>query len=124
MRFAEDWNALIDLTRSGDIAFLDDVILDYRRHATNVGASPGVPVACRWVRVNQYHSPKNSPEQQRVAREAYRAAQVLEVRERLGRMQVALRSGRIVEAAAQAARLPSRASRYVRGRPSQRTVPG
>jgi glycosyltransferase involved in cell wall biosynthesis len=117
MRLAEDWDMLIRLTRLGDLAFVDDVVLWYRRHDSNVGASHQVPDAVARLRCKAYFSPENSLEQQRIARDAWRAAQVIDARKRLSDFRKLLAEGQVRGALAQVARLPFLGARYLRGRP-------
>jgi glycosyltransferase involved in cell wall biosynthesis len=71
----EDWDMLIRLSRVGHFDFINDVILDYRRHGSNLGASPGVPAQAWLVRCLNYWSTENTSDQQRRAQRGWRAYQ-------------------------------------------------
>jgi glycosyltransferase involved in cell wall biosynthesis len=71
----EDWDMLIRLSRQGPLEFVDDVILHYRRHGSNLGASPSVARQAWLVRCKAFHSSENSPAQKRAARAGWRAYQ-------------------------------------------------
>jgi glycosyltransferase involved in cell wall biosynthesis len=117
---AEDWDMLIRLSRFGDIAFANDVILLYRRHDQNLGARETVPEQAWRVRCIAFHAPENSPAQRRIARRGWRAYQVHTARQRLGSALSALREHRLRAAALLMLRLPVHALRYVRGYPLPR----
>jgi GT2 family glycosyltransferase len=118
MRFAEDWDMLIRLARLGDLAFVDDVVLWYRRHDANLGASHQVPEAVARLRRKAFFSAENSPEQERIVREAWRAAQVIDARKRLRDSRKLLAARQVRGALGQVARLPFLGARYLRGRPA------
>jgi glycosyltransferase involved in cell wall biosynthesis len=116
-RYAEDWDMLIRLTRIGHLAYVDDVVLQYRRHDTNVGTSAAVPGAVAFVRSKAYFSPENSDEQRRTVRDAWRASQVIVARDRFRDARRMFRAGSRSVALAQVGRVPFLAVRYLRGRP-------
>ncbi len=116
----EDWDMLIRLSRFGDLEFVNDVILHYRRHATNLGANMSVPRQAWLVRCIGFHSPENSESQRDIARRGWRAYQVRMAIDRTASTMRALARGRLVTAAGEAARLPVYAWRYARGYPRPR----
>jgi len=118
VRPADDWDALIRLTRLGDIGVVNDVLVHYRRHNSNAGASARVPELCRQVRVKTFYSPINTAEQRRIVRNAYRAAQVLDLRDMALRAWSDARGGHLASAARNVALLPLRVGRFVRGKPA------
>lgn len=120
MRYAEDWDLLIRACRAGDLQFVDRVILGYRRHDTNTGAGSAVAEACQRVRVKTLTSSDNTHAQRRVAMSAWRAAQVLDARDRLRTISVSLRTHRLRDAAQAFVRLPVLGLRYLLARP----IPG
>ena len=113
---------LIRLSRLGDLDFVNDVILLYRRHDANLGAQPTTPRQAWLVRCLGFHSSENSPAQQRNARRGWRAYQLDLLSRRLNLMTVAIREGSLVTAAAHALRLPVYAWRYLRGYPVPRAI--
>lgn len=119
---AEDWDMLIRLSRFGDLAFVNDVILHYRRHGDNLGARPGIALQAWRVRCIAFGAPENSSAQQKVARLGWRAYQVHVARERLRSAARALREGDVSTAIGFAARVPVHAWRYMRGHPLPRVV--
>ncbi len=84
------------------------------------GAKPTTPGQAWLVRCIGFHSPENSPAQQRSARRGWRAYQVRMAAQRLGEAAAALRRGRLREAFDRAARVLVHAWRYVRGYPRPR----
>lgn len=118
----EDWDMLIRLSRLGDLEFVNEVILHYRRHGKNLGAGMSVPRQAWLVRCIAFHSPENSPSQQDLARRGWRAYQVRMARDRLASARRALGGGRFATAAGEAARLPVYAWRYIRGYPRPRVL--
>jgi GT2 family glycosyltransferase len=119
-RYAEDWDMLIRLARHGDLVAVDRVILGYRRHSSNVGASAQVPEACARVRRWTFTDPSADPAQERALRSSWRAAQVLGVRQRARSGLGSLRQRRIGLASRDLARLPLFVARYGIGRPVPR----
>ncbi|HXY90899.1 MAG TPA: glycosyltransferase [Acidimicrobiia bacterium] len=117
VRHAEDLDMVIRLTRLGHLAFVDRVILGYRRHDANLGMSAPVAQACARVRRKAYASPENSPRQREIARDAWRAAQVIDARQRLRDASALARDAEWSRASQVASRLPVVAYRYLRGRP-------
>ena len=117
VRYAEDWDILIRLARLGPFAFVDDVVLEYRRHDTNLGASREVAAAVRRVRQRAFYSPENTREQRRVVRDAWRAAQVIDGMDRLRSARDLVRRRRVGESLLQIARIPLLAARWLRGAP-------
>ena len=119
-RGPEDWDMLIRLSRHGYLQFIDRVILYYRMHGSNGGAAAGIADAAWRVRCKAFHSPENTPEQQRIAIGGWRAYQVDMIKERLRSAREELAHGKILEATNLLARVPVHALRYVRGCPVYR----
>ena len=118
----EDWDMLIRLSRFGDLEFVNEVILEYRRHHKNLGASTSVPRQAWLVRCIAFHSQENTPLQRDIARRGWRAYQVRMALDRVASARRALSRGHIATAAADAARLPVYAWRYIRGYPRPRVT--
>jgi len=89
----EDWDMLIRLSRLGGLAFVDEVILEYRRHSCNLGARPEVAQQAWLVRCANFWSEDNSPGQRLQARRGWRAYQRDVRRTRLGEARTQLRAG-------------------------------
>lgn len=118
----EDWDMLIRLSRFGELDFVDEVILHYRRHGANQGALPTTPRQAWLVRCIAFHSPENTPPQREVARRGWRAYQLSMAAERLRLARQALAAREGTAAIRHALRLPVYACRYVRGYPLPRVV--
>ena len=71
-----DWDMLIRLSRFGYLSFVNEIILHYRRHGSNMGAAPGIEQQAWLVRCKGFHSPENSPKQQAIARRGWHAYQL------------------------------------------------
>jgi len=118
IRHAEDWDLLMRLCRRGDLHFLNQVLIGYRRHSANSGAKSDIPEWCRRAFWKNYHAPGLSPEHRELFRNIYRARQrnILDVRR--NQMSQAMKKGRIFKATAEASRLPFITYRRMRGSPS------
>lgn len=92
---AEDWDMLIRLSRLGSLAFIDEVLLDYRRHDNNLGAKPTVAQQAWLVRCINFWSPENSVLQRRQARRGWRAYQRLLRAEALERTGAAIHGRKV-----------------------------
>jgi glycosyltransferase involved in cell wall biosynthesis len=78
---SDDYDMWLRLTRLGDFALVDDVVMEYRQHAAPTWVRPkalgrGLP----YVQRKMITSAENSPEQAQLAREGYRALQALMAR--------------------------------------------
>lgn len=112
----EDWDMLIRLCRLGDLSFLDRVVIDHRRG----GASSHGEKMRRGnalVQYRTYWSSDNTPSQRVLVRDAWRAAQRLQVKDRLRRARQAIAEGKLLVAADEGARMALAAFRCARGRP-------
>lgn len=70
----DDWDLSLRISRHGDIAFLNRVLLQWRRHESNQSdRSSGWKRAYHYVRRKILVSRDNTPEQRRIARRAYLA---------------------------------------------------
>jgi glycosyltransferase involved in cell wall biosynthesis len=119
---AEDWDMLIRLSRYGDLAFANEVILHYRRHDDNLGARAGVAEQAWLVRCIAFHSPENSAVQRDIARRGWRAYQIYMARSRMRASTDRLRGRDMQGAVGCALALPAHARRYIRGYPLPRVV--
>ena len=69
-----DWDFWIHLTRLSDLIFVDEALLAYRRHNSNMSTDRRSAIAeVRKLRSKAIDSPDNSPEQRQTAKRAYRA---------------------------------------------------
>jgi glycosyltransferase involved in cell wall biosynthesis len=119
---AEDWDMLIRLSRFGDLVFVDDVILQYRRHGRNIGAAPGIERQAWLVRCKGFHSPENNASHQRSARRGWRAYQRYMISQRWRSARDEFRAKRLGAAVGQIARIPVHAFRHLRGYPTPKLV--
>jgi glycosyltransferase involved in cell wall biosynthesis len=109
-----DWDLLIRAMRLGSLAFVDKVVIQYRRHGSNFGASTEIPILTRMTLVRAHRSSNNTPAQRTVLRRCWRAQQ----REALIRHMATLRNGGDRrEQTLAPLRLLVAAARCVRGRP-------
>lgn len=118
----EDWDMLIRLSRLGDLEFVDDVLLHYRRHDSNLGAADNNVASQAWrVRCKAFYSPENSPHQRRAARMGWRAYQRWLISDARGRVSECVRH-KDPKAVRECARIPVLITRYFRGRPLPRVT--
>ncbi len=123
-RGAEDWDMLIRLSRFGGLAFVNDVVLHYRQHGSNLGAAKGIERWAWLVRCKAFHSPENDDAQQRIARRGWRAYQRYMVEQRRRAAGDHLKAGRRGRAVNEVARIPVHAFRFIRGYPTPRLIRG
>ena len=114
----EDWDMLIRLSRHGDLRFVNEVILLYRRHDSNLGAVAGIEREAWRVRCKAFFSPENSPEQQRIARGGWRAYQIYMIQQRLSQAKSHLNKRDYKQSIGMVARVPVHCYRYVQGHPT------
>jgi glycosyltransferase involved in cell wall biosynthesis len=70
---AADWDLWLRLARLGDIAFVDQVVLEYRRHGSNMSGDFRLMRHDEiMVRRKLIASPENTPEQRRIAKLCWR----------------------------------------------------
>lgn len=121
---AEDWDVLIRLCRVGDLKLVPEVLLEYRRHATNLGASAGVGAACTAMLKAAYRHPQNVAHHHRALRAAHRARHAGAMKSRWTQAQsgkVAVRLDRLLRAGIAFAR--ALWGRPGRSRPARRPPP-
>ena len=80
----EDWDMLIRTTRLGPVAFLDNVLLLYRRHAAQATTASLHRIYAATARMHKktFASPENTPEQRAIVKGAFRAWQRMKIREK------------------------------------------
>ena len=75
-RVADDWDALVRLSRIGPIVPIDEQLVGYRRHAHNASGNRSLNIReTRQVWARTYYSPRNSDSQRQALREAWLALQ-------------------------------------------------
>ena len=118
----EDWDMLIRLSRYGHFSFVDDVILQYRRHNFNMGARLEVEHQAWLVRCKGFHSPENDAGQRLLARRGWRAYQRLMIGERYKAGRGHLRGRSVRKGVGELTRIPVHLFRFARGYPTPRLV--
>ena len=109
-----DWDLLIRASRHGPLAYVNEVILLYRRHAGNFGARSEIAALTRLTLIRAHESDANSVEQTATLRACWRAEQI-RVMQQQWRVLSTSPGPRMVSASL--ARLLLAAGRYLRGRP-------
>lgn len=115
---ADDYDMWTRLARLGAYAFVDEVVMEYRRHAQPTWARPrGIGRGSAYVRRKMIESPENTPEQAQQARDGYRFCAAMTMRHHAAE---AIRLGAERDfwaASRQWARAASHLGAYVRGSP-------
>jgi glycosyltransferase involved in cell wall biosynthesis len=107
---ADDWDFAIRLSREGDIGYVEQIVLNWRRHGdTLTQTSPRWKSAYFRVRRKMLADPTNTADQRRLARLGYTHI----ARSTAQDAWVQLRHGRVKEAAKAAARAADGVARYV-----------
>ena len=116
----EDWDMLIRLTRFGPIAFVDNVILQYRRHPqqATTASLDRIYAATRKLHRKTYEAPENSAAQRAVVRGSFRSWQRMKIAEKRRHAFAAAASGRLVSATKDAAHIVGHLMRLARGGPA------
>lgn len=84
LRFSEDWDMVIRLSRLGPIGFLDEEVVQYRRHGTNAtGDHLSNARGARQVQLKTFFSRENLPSHQRILRRGWRAWERYRFREKM-----------------------------------------
>jgi glycosyltransferase involved in cell wall biosynthesis len=73
----EDWDLHIRISRYGDFAFLNKVVVDYRRHSTQSVNNPWIKEMYQVVGAKTLRSPLNTPQQRKAAARAWRTSEFL-----------------------------------------------
>ena len=115
---ADDYDMWSRLARLGEFAFVDEVVMEYRRHVQPTWARPrGFGRGSAYVRRKMIVSPDNTPEQARLAKDGYRLCAAFTIRHAAAE---AIRLGAkrdLCAASRQVARAASHLGAYVRGGP-------
>jgi glycosyltransferase involved in cell wall biosynthesis len=85
MRFCEDWDLCLRLSRTGKIELVDAVLLHYRRHGGNLSNHvEATRKTVRWLHHKTFHAPENSETQREMLQRGWRAWQLFKLREKWG----------------------------------------
>jgi GT2 family glycosyltransferase len=112
---ADDYDMWLRLSRAGDLAFIDEVLMEYRRGTAPTWQRPrgGVP----YVRRKILTAPENTTAQALLARRAYRLCEGWTVAHSLRELSRLAGERRFLPAARMLARAALHAAAYVRGAP-------
>jgi glycosyltransferase involved in cell wall biosynthesis len=113
-----DWELFLRLARHGNFAFVDQVVVDYRRHDANLSNRPGFLATANIIRVRTHDSLDNTPTQQRACRRAWRVAQRRYARRCRQLAWAALVGGSVTEVLRQLAHGALARARQIAGRPT------
>lgn len=111
----EDWDMIIRLSRLGPIAFLDDVLLHYRRHPAQATTASldRIYQATKRLHKKTFADPSNTPEHRAMLNGAHRAWQRMKIREKWAALSVR----RPAAALKATAHIAAHACLLIRGRP-------
>jgi len=115
-----DWEMFQRLVRFGDLQLVDEVILGYRMHDTNISGSSTMAAQMTSVRRSCFYSPENTAEQERLVRDAWRSQQRGDASQRWREGRRHLKSREFRSAVVRVSRLPLVGGRYLWGRPRKR----
>jgi glycosyltransferase involved in cell wall biosynthesis len=119
----EDWDMIIRLARQGCIGFVPEVVLGYRRHATNsTNDAPRFFRAVRQVHYDHAYDPHGTPGQRRAARRGWRAYQTFKLAERLEEAHQAWRERQLRRVAYLLLAAGLHGLRWLWGRPTRRGI--
>jgi glycosyltransferase involved in cell wall biosynthesis len=118
---ASDWDMWIRMARLGNLAFVDKVLVYYRRHDKNESDN-SAPLyrEVRVVRKKTFESPENTPEQKEIVRQAYRAWQIHKLGENWTSLKEHAARLRVARAGKCLVRSVGHIALYLRGYPTLR----
>lgn len=117
----EDWDFYTRLSRWGEFRFVDEVLVDYRRHTNNISNSARTnAVWANVARWKMHQSSENTPEHKALLRKLYRPLQAAKMREKLYWSKRYAREGRRAEQGKMLAHLAALGLRWLRGFPTRR----
>ena len=119
---AEDWDILVNLSRWGELRFINRIILYYRRHGANLGASDITPLMAYRVRCKTFYSPLNTSSQRQMVRNGWRAYQLDMIKERISKINSSIARRKLKTALFSLAYVPVHIWRFWRGKPSLRSL--
>lgn len=118
MRLCEDWDMAIRLSRVGDIAFLNRVVVQYRKHLSNASNNlRGNRAAVRRLYHKTFNSPENRPEHRAVLGAGWLAWQRYKIREKWRDACRGIRRGDVKETLGALISTPLYLARYLKGAP-------
>jgi glycosyltransferase involved in cell wall biosynthesis len=121
LRQIEDWDMLIRLTRFGDIQFVNQIVVFYRRHANNTSAQDQTRnlAAIRKLQCKTFFSPANTDSQRRLLGKSWRTIQKIDIQRKTRDIREKLAKRDIFGAGRLMMRLYVQIHRYLRGYPTQ-----
>ena len=122
MGLMEDWDMIVRLSRHGSFAFVNQVVLFYRRHRGNL-STQSQKENVRLVRHLQYktfRSRENTAEQRAIARKIWRRLQIEGMRKKWKMVRERIAAGNIAGAGVGLARIYIEIHRFLRGYPTAR----
>jgi hypothetical protein len=122
MGLVEDWDMLVRLSRHGDFAFVNEIVVLYRRHGGSLSLKSH-ETNMRKVRQLQnktFRSRENTPEQRDIARKVWREIQKECMRGKLEAARRHAASGHLGRAGVTMARIYVEIHRFLRGYPTVR----
>lgn len=119
---SEDWDTLVNLSRQGELRFINRIILLYRRHQSNLGAAEATRLVAYTVFCKTFYSPLNTPFQRQLVRNGWRAYQIESLKERVSATRQLIKKGDYKAAILSLARVPVHLWRFLRGKPGLRSL--
>ncbi|HVS70143.1 MAG TPA: glycosyltransferase family A protein [Phycisphaerae bacterium] len=115
----EDWDFLIRISRHGPIAFLNTILLHYRRHPeqATTAALKRIYAATARMHKKTFASPDNTPEQKAIVKGAFRAWQRMKIREKWSAIKPSVTAGRFDRTAKLLAHMTAHAALFAKGSP-------
>jgi glycosyltransferase involved in cell wall biosynthesis len=115
---ADDYDMWLRLSRLGDFAFVDEVVMEYRRHDQPTWVRPrGIGRGHPYVRRKAITSVDNTPEQVELAKQGYRFCAEVTIRHAASEAFRLAGKGHFMAAARQLVRAAIHLGAYVRGAP-------
>jgi hypothetical protein len=117
---AQDWDMVVRLTRQGDLRFLNEVILYYRRHSEN--GSNDLKQNIRETRImlhRIFNDSANSIAQREIVRVGWRAWQIHKLNEKSPMVFQNIAKWKLVPALSFAGQLIIHSIRWLRGYPTR-----
>ncbi|MEA3212768.1 MAG: hypothetical protein QOE70_5825 [Chthoniobacter sp.] len=117
----EDWDYWLRVARHGDFAFIDQVLLHYRKHNTNTSGNVKKSYRlARYVRFKTFSDPKNTPVQKDLIQRCYQAWQMHRIREKFEEFKAVRGSDILFQSLRFALHAFFHTACYMRGYPTRR----